>query len=65
MFKLGEALVGVQPLSVQNLLGIQIISFLDSIEKNEAFASFFKRDYGAVRIHLFDRSSAEKVLRNQ
>ena len=64
LLQLGEALVGVQPLSVQALLSKEIIKFLDGFEDGQVGPSIHKQE-GDLRIHILDRAGVSKLLRSQ
>ncbi len=65
LFQLGEALVGLQPLSVQELLGSEVIRYIDNYEDSKELGLSFKEKKGDLYFHLFDRSTVNKLLSSQ
>ena len=62
LFHLGEAFVGGQPLQVQNLLGTQIIRFLEDFELGKALELALNQKKGNLKFHLLDRSMVDQLL---
>ena len=62
LFQLGEALVGVQPFAVQNLLGTEIIRFLDELERGDQMDTFIGEKKEGLYFHVLDRSMVEYLL---
>ena len=65
MFQLGESLVGIHPLSVQSLLAVQIIKFLEALENSKAVPPSISQNKLELRYHILDSSIIEKLLLNQ
>ncbi|WP_320677139.1 alpha/beta hydrolase [Prochlorococcus sp. MIT 1300] len=65
LFQLGEELVGVQPLRVQQILASTISDFLEDVESKQAFLSSLRTEDGDLRILLLDRSSVNRLLEAQ
>ncbi len=66
LFQLGEDLVGVRPLEVQNLLADEITIFLDSIENNKLSTNkSVHKEINKVRIHSLNRDTVKRLLHGQ
>ena len=69
LFRLGEELVGVQPLEVQALLADEIVSFLERIEASSitseplaADVGHLHRQVGELHVHRIDVSAAAGLI---
>ena len=62
VFKLGESLVGIDPLSVQSLLAYEIINFLNEFEKDQIIPSKLNIIRNDMRFHILDRSTIKKLI---
>ena len=69
LFRLGEELVGVQPLQVQALLAGEIVTFLERIEANSMASAptpphggHLHRQVGDLHLHRIDTSAAAGLL---
>ena len=69
LFRLGEELVGVQPLQVQALLAGEIVTFLERIEANsmasaltDPYGGHLHRQVGDLHLHRIDASAAAGLL---
>ena len=64
LFQLGEELVGVQPLAVQQLLTQELITFLEQVESAQSMgpSQHFRTD--AIRWHRLNRGDAGRLLRS-
>ncbi len=65
LFNLGESIVGHNPLSVQSLLAIEIISFLDKLEENKSISSNTNLTKGELKFHVLDKNIIEKLIKIQ
>ena len=65
LFNLGESIVGYHPLSVQSLLALEIINFLERLEENKSVASDTNLTKGELRFHILDRNIIEKLVKIQ
>ncbi len=70
LFRLGEELVGVQPLQVQALLAGEIVAFLERIEAQggaaagvSAGSAHLHRQVGDLHLHRIDASAAAGLIR--
>jgi len=64
LFQLGEAFVGEQPLAVQNLLGMQIIRFLEGFEAGKSTELLLKKKENKLNYYLLNHSNVERILEN-
>ncbi len=62
LFKLGEELVGVQPLIVQLLLAAEISTFLDEVENKKDLGPSLHKQIGGLRLHRLNRSTVKNLL---
>ncbi|MBW3042313.1 alpha/beta hydrolase [Prochlorococcus marinus] len=65
LFNLGESIVGYHPLSVQSLLAIEIISFLEKLEEKKAIPSKTNLTKGELKFHVLDKSIIEELIKVQ
>ena len=65
LFNLGESIVGYHPLSVQSLLALEVISFLEKLEENKSIPSDTNLTKDELRFHILDRSLIEKLVKIQ
>ncbi len=65
LFQLGDSLVGVQPLLVQDLLGGEIIRYIDQLESNQVPALSEHKKKGDLRFHLLDRFAVDRLINIQ
>ena len=63
VFKLNQSFVGVNPLSVQDLLAKEIISFLSNFENNRRQSLGMNLVENDIRYHMLDRTSVKKLLK--
>ena len=61
LFQLGEELVGVNPLTVQQLIALELIRFLNQLEGDPAAGGMQHLSDGTTRWHRLDRSSAARL----
>ncbi len=64
VFKLDETLVGVEPISVQNLLASEITRFLINLEKENALEPEINMQRNNISFHLLDRSLVKSLIKN-
>jgi len=65
LFNLGESIVGYHPLSVQSLLAIKIISFLEQLELKNPIPSRTNLTKGKLKFHILDRFMIERLVKDQ
>jgi len=65
LFNLGESIVGYHPLSVQSLLAVQIISFLEKLEDKKSIPSKTNLIKGKLKYHILDKNIIEKLVKVQ
>ena len=61
LFQLGEELVGVNPLTVQQLIALELISFLNQLDHGSDPAGMQHFTDGTTRWHRIDRPSAQRL----
>ncbi|MDP7327429.1 MAG: alpha/beta hydrolase [Prochlorococcaceae cyanobacterium ETNP7_MAG_30] len=61
LFKLGKELVGLQPLTVQRLLAVEIQIFLEQVEAGEGLKDSVHKQIGDLRVHRLDRAAVERL----
>ena len=64
LLQLDDVLVGVQPLYVQHLFSLEIIRFLELLERGQGLASSVHEQNGDLRLHLMDRKAVNNLLIN-
>ena len=62
LFKLGEELVGVQPLLVQQLMMRELITFLRQVELSEPMGASEHLQTGSIRWHRLNRRDARELV---
>jgi len=68
LFQLGEELVGVQPLQVQDLLGDEIVQFLERVDRGPhgrpipATPALVHRQVGTLHLHRINSTGAAQLL---
>ena len=65
LFNLGESIVGYHPLSVQSLLALEIISFLQKLEVNKSIPANTNLTQGELKFHILDKTIIEKLFKIQ
>ena len=61
LFRLGEELVGVNPLTVQHLIALELLRFLNQLESDAAAKGMQHLSDGTTRWHRLDASSAARL----
>ena len=64
VFNLGESIVGYHPLSVQSLLALEIISFLENLEEGKSLVSKTNLTKGELKYHILDQKIIERLVNN-
>ncbi len=63
LFQLGEALVGLKPISVQSILATEIVRFLDTLERSKEIGlSVNQITNESMKFYILDRSTAANIL---
>ena len=62
LFQLGESLVGLKPVLVQDTLASEIIKYLNKLESGVAIPSSIHKKNSDIRFHILDRSNVQRLL---
>ena len=62
LFNFGESIVGYHPLSVQSLLALEIINFLESLEQKESIKAGTNIKKDELKFHILDKTIIEKLI---
>ncbi len=63
VFKVSDSLVGLHPISIQNLLTDEIIRFLNNLENSKVVASNANVIKNDLRFHILDRIMIKRLLK--
>ncbi len=64
LYKISDYYIGIDPLTVQNLLSIEITRFLENLENRKTVPVFISQMKDNMKFHILDRSIITKITRN-